>query len=269
MYQQPTRTSSEIEYWQVRAYINLLALIFHGTRKRITMLDRLTCMVFDIDGTLARTNHLIFATFNHVAELHLGRSFTPQEIIGLFGPPEEGAAEKVFGAAMVPRIMDEMCTFYRTRHREMAGAHEGILAVLGLLRRHGIRLAVFTGKGRRTAAITLDELGMTPFFEHVVTGNDVRCFKPSPEGILQVLDTFHVSPRETVMVGDSMADLTAARDAGVTFAAVLWDAYDRQRVLEAKPDVAFSTVREFEIWCTSRLNGGPDGDHQSATHTQQ
>lgn len=219
-------------------------------------LDRLSCVIFDIDGTLARTNKLIFATFNHVAQLHLGRLFTPEEIIGLFGPPEEGAVEKVFGAAMVPRIMDEMCAYYRACHKDMAAAHEGIVAVLALLRNHGIRLAVFTGKGRRTAKITLEELEMMPFFEHVVTGNDVSCFKPSPEGILQVLEAFHVSPRETLMVGDSMSDLTAARDAGVTFAAVLWDAYDHQSVMHANPDFAFSTVGDFDAWCRSRLNGG-------------
>jgi HAD superfamily hydrolase (TIGR01549 family) len=212
-------------------------------------------MIFDIDGTLARTNQLIFATFNHVARLHLGRSFTSQEIIGLFGPPEEGAVEKIFGAAMVPGIMDEMCVFYRAQHRTLAGVHDGILSVLDLLQQHGVRLAVFTGKGRRTTSITLDELGMTSYFEHIVTGNDVRCFKPSGEGIQQVLDTFGVPPRETVMVGDSMADLTAARSAGVPVASVLWDAYDRQRVIEAGPDFMFNTVGEFDTWCRSRVNG--------------
>ena len=65
-----------------------------------------------------------------------------------------------------------------------------------------------------------------------------------------------MSPRETVMVGDSMSDLTAARDAGVTFAAVLWDAYDPRRVMHANPDFAFSTVGDFEAWCRSRLHGG-------------
>jgi pyrophosphatase PpaX len=219
-------------------------------------LDRLSCAIFDIDGTLARTNALIFATFNHVAQLHLGRSFTSQEIIGLFGPPEEGAVEKVFGAALVPSIMDEICAFYRARHKEMAAAHEGMVAVLALLRAHGIRLAVFTGKGRRTTMITLEELAMAPFFEHMVTGNDVHCFKPNPEGIFQVLDLFNVSPRETVMVGDSMSDLSAAREAGVTFAAALWDAYDYERVMRMHPDLVFSTVRDFDVWCRAQLNGG-------------
>jgi HAD superfamily hydrolase (TIGR01509 family) len=199
---------------------------------------------------------LIFATFNHVAQLHLGRTFTPQEIVSHFGPPEEGAAAEIFGAVMVPRVMDEMCAYYRAHHKEMAEVHEGIVPVLAMLRRHGIRLAVFTGKGRRTTLITLEELEMLPFFEHIVTGNDVSSFKPNPEGILQILDTFHASPRETVMVGDSMMDLMAARDAGVGFAAVLWDAYDRSRLLSAHPEFAFSTVGEFEMWCRSRLNGG-------------
>lgn len=220
-------------------------------------LDRLSCMIFDLDGTLAHTNPLIFATFNHVAELHLGRQFAPQEIIAMFGPPEEGAVEKVFGAAMVPRIMDEMCDFYRAHHGRMARAHEGITRVLAALKGHGVRLAVFTGKGRRTTAITLGELGMAEFFEHIVTGNDVEAFKPHPEGILQVLQTFAVSPRETVMVGDSMSDLSAARDAGVTFAAVLWDAYDHRRVIDAQPEYLFRTVNEFEAWCLSHLNGAP------------
>jgi hypothetical protein len=34
---------------------------------------------------------------------------------------------------------------------------------------HGVRLAVFTGKGRRTATITLEELGIAHYFEMVVT----------------------------------------------------------------------------------------------------
>jgi pyrophosphatase PpaX len=215
---------------------------------------RLACMIFDVDGTLARTNDLIFATFNHVAELHLGRSFAPQEIIALFGPPEEGAVEKLFGPTRVPAVMDQMCAYYKAHHKTMAGAHDGLVAVLRLLKQHGVRLAVFTGKGRRTAQITLEELGMAEYFEHIVSGNDVSRFKPHPEGILQVLEKFNVPACDTVMVGDSMSDLVAARGAGVAFAAVLWDAYDRERVLNEKPDMSFSTTEEFEAWCRSCVN---------------
>ena len=56
-----------------------------------------SCIIFDIDGTLSQTNELIFATFNHVAEKYLGRTYTPPEIIGMFGPPEEIAVERLVG----------------------------------------------------------------------------------------------------------------------------------------------------------------------------
>ncbi len=217
--------------------------------------SQLSCVIFDVDGTLTRTNVLIFATFNHLARKHLGREFSPQEIIGLFGPPEEGAVEKMFGRARTPQIMDELCSFYREHHSSMAGLHEGMDEALRILKASGIRLAVFTGKGRRTATITLETLGIVEFFEMVVTGNDVCRHKPDSEGIAQILEAFDVRPEETVMVGDSMADVRASRQAGVTMAAVLWDAYDRQGVLEAGVELVFNTVPAFVDWCRSHGNG--------------
>jgi len=217
--------------------------------------ERLSCAIFDVDGTLASTNELIFATFNHLTRRHLGREYTPAEIISFFGPPEEGAVDAMFGASRTPEIMDELCGFYRDHHSSMARLHEGMDGVLRLLKDHGVRLAVFTGKGRRTAAITLEELGIAHYFEMVVTGNDVVRYKPDPEGISRILSAFGVPPAETIMVGDSMADVRASRQAGVAVAAVLWDAYDRQRVLDAGLDLVFETVPAFMDWCRSRVDG--------------
>ena len=137
----------------------------------------------------------------------------------------------------------------------MARLHDGMDGVLRLLKDHGVRLAVFTGKGRRTANITLEELGIAHYFEMVVTGNDVVRHKPDPEGISRILSAFGVPPGETIMVGDSMADVRASRQAGVAVAAVLWDAYDRQRVLDAGLDLVFETVPAFMDWCRSRVDG--------------
>jgi pyrophosphatase PpaX len=220
--------------------------------------ERPACMVFDMDGTLTHTNELIFASFNHVARKRLGREFSPEEIIGLFGPPEEGAVEKVFGKEHVEDIMDELCAFYRAEHSVRASLHPGMDDVLRLLKQHDVKLAVFTGKGRRTAAITLEVLEIRGYFDLVVTGNDVVRHKPDPEGIFRVLHDLGVAPDRTVMVGDSMADVRASRGAGVCMAAVLWDSYDRERVCRSGADYLFETVPEFLAWCRARVNGaGP------------
>lgn len=213
-----------------------------------------SCVIFDIDGTLTNTNELIFASFNHITQRHLGKTFAPREIIGFFGPPEEGAIERLLGSDQVPAAMDELCMFYKSMHGKMAHLHPGIVDVLTHLRERGIKLAVFTGKGLRTASITLDEFNLTSFFDVVISGNDVENHKPDPEGIQKVISKFSLVPGEVLMVGDSVSDVLASRGAGVKVAAVLWDSYDKDRVLEAKADFVFYHVHEMLEWFRVHTN---------------
>lgn len=218
----------------------------HGATNIRTSLLR--CAIFDIDGTLTRTNELIFASFNHVALRRLGRCFTPEEIVALFGPPEEGAVVKVFGAEAVDEVMDELLSFYASQHSTLASLHAGMEEILASLRSRGVRLAIFTGKGRRTTAITLGALHLAGYFDMIVSGNDVVHHKPHPEGILTVLEAFGVEPAEAVMVGDSMSDVKAARAAGVRIASVLWDCYDCERVRQANAELVFERPDQLLQW---------------------
>jgi HAD superfamily hydrolase (TIGR01549 family) len=214
----------------------------------------LSCVIFDIDGTLTRTNELIFASFNHLAQKYLHRTFLPAEIVALFGPPEEGALAPLFGEENIARIMDELCEFYRDHHHTLAGLHPGIEEVLQFLKSKEIRLAVFTGKGKRTTDITLGALGLAGYFDLVVSGNDVAKHKPDPEGILKVIRTFDLRPHEVLMVGDSLGDIKASRGAGVNMAAVLWDSYDSERVRNAGAEYVFDEVSDLLAWLRTHIN---------------
>ena len=209
------------------------------------------CVIFDIDGTLTRTNDLIFASFNFVAQKYLGRSFAPEEIIALFGPPEEGAILQVFGPERVDVVLEDLLSFYAAHHSAMASAHSGIVEILDFLKCRGTKLAVFTGKGRQTTAITLRALELHEYFDLIVSGNDVTRHKPDPEGIFKVLREFSVSPGQALMVGDSINDVRAARAAGVRIAAVLWDCYDPARMREAQSDYLFERVADLRKWFMS------------------
>jgi HAD superfamily hydrolase (TIGR01509 family) len=206
------------------------------------------CVIFDMDGTLTRTNELIFASFNHVAAKYLGTTMKPPEIISLFGPPEEGGLAKLVGENHATAAMDDLCAFYQENHTMMASLHAGVEEVLHFLRRQGVRQAIFTGKGRRTTAITLDAFNIRSYFDLIVSGTDVNHHKPHPEGIRKVLDALGVPAEETLMVGDSLADIGASRGAGVRIASVLWDSYDRERVMSENPDILFHTVGEMFEW---------------------
>lgn len=214
----------------------------------------LRCVVFDMDGTLTETNRLIFDSFNFIVKKYRGHTMPDHEITALFGPPEEGALARIVDESQLEAAMKEYLEFYRNNHGSLARLIPGMKDVLDDIREKGRYLALFTGKGTHTTSITLEEFGLTEYFDLVVTGNDVREHKPSAEGLRKILRHFHLKPEEVLMVGDAVADVKAAKEAGIPIAAVLWDSYGKDRVLRMKTDHVFHEVKEFRSWLTGKLN---------------
>ena len=84
-------------------------------------LNKFDGIIFDIDGTITATNELIFATFNHITEKHLKRSYSPKEITALFGPTEKVIIKEIM-SENYDEAMDDYHHFYRTNHKKMAKA---------------------------------------------------------------------------------------------------------------------------------------------------
>ena len=192
-------------------------------------MKHLKCIVFDMDGTLAETNQLIYDSFNYIAQKYAGRRYTVPEIIAMFGPPEEDALLNIVAPEQIDDVMKDYLSFYRKHHNQLARIYPGIENILSSIKEHGRMLALFTGKGTPTATITMQEFHIEKHFDYVVTGNDVVKYKPSSEGLFKIMKHFSLQPDEMLMVGDSVSDVKAAHEAGVKIAAVVWDS-----VLEGK-----------------------------------
>jgi len=214
---------------------------------------KLKCIVFDMDGTLTETGRLIFDSFNHIAERYQQRRYQDDEIIRMFGPPEEVALLHIVGEEKIDEAMDEYLRYYRGHHAERARLHRGMKEVLDLVGSRGCKRAIFTGKGIHTTRITLEELGIADLFDYIVTGNDVTNHKPSSEGIRKILGHFSLEPGEALMIGDAVSDVKAAHEAGVKIGVVLWDSYAKERVLAMQTDYVFRTVNELKQWLEEHL----------------
>ncbi len=209
-------------------------------------------IIFDIDGTLTSTNELIFATFNHIAQKYEGRTYSEQEIIAMFGPTEDVILKEKFNGDKFKEVYEEYYKFYRENHPRMADLYPGIVDILIELKQKKIYTSIFTGKGRKTTEITLEILGIKNFFDMIVTGDDVVNHKPSPEGILKFLNEFNLNRDEALMVGDSIADIVAANEAGIDIASVVWDSYAKEDVIKLNP-LHFETVNSFRQWLEGRI----------------
>jgi HAD superfamily hydrolase (TIGR01509 family) len=207
------------------------------------MKSRFKGIIFDVDGTLTFTNQLIFDSFNHITKKYLGKSYSDDEIIALFGPTEDV-------------ILKEMCkdeyenarkdyyAYYKNNH-DIARLYDGIKDLIIEINKAGILLSIFTGKGRTSALITLDELGLTDYFDMIVSGDDVENHKPSPEGILMFLDKHNFNPKNVLMIGDAPSDIIAARECGVEIGSVVWDTYAEDEVRKLNSKNLFHSVDEL------------------------
>lgn len=201
-------------------------------------------IIFDVDGTLAETHELIFASFNHVAEKYLSKRLTNEEIVALFGPTED-VILKEWMKNDYESARKDYFDFYESKHAEMAEIFPGLIEAIRYIKEKKIPLGIFTGKGRDSATITLKSIGLYDQFDLILSGDDVEEHKPSPEGINRFIEKFNLRPDRVLMVGDAIHDVMASESAGVKCALVLWDEYSRNRCKECKTDYRFYSVEEF------------------------
>jgi HAD superfamily hydrolase (TIGR01549 family) len=208
-------------------------------------------IIFDIDGTLTSTNELIFASFNFITQKYLGRKYSADEIINLFGPTEDRILEDMCGENF-EQAKKEYYDFYDENHH-MADLYPGIEDILSKLKNNGILLSIYTGKGRKAAVITLKKLNIHDYFDLIITGDDVVNHKPSGEGITNFTEKFKLEANQVLMIGDAPADVKAARAAGVKIASVLWDSYSKEKVLQLNSDFIFHSVEELKKFLLSNI----------------
>jgi HAD superfamily hydrolase (TIGR01549 family) len=200
-------------------------------------------IIFDIDGTLTSTFELIFASFNYVMNKYLDKNFSNDEIVGLFGPTEDKILEDLCGGNS-EKAKEDYYRFYAENHH-MADLYPGIKELLEYIKSKGVYLSIYTGKGRKAATITLKKLEIFDYFDLMITGDEVKEHKPSPEGIELFIKKFNLSKNEVLMIGDAPSDVKAARAAGVDAASVLWDSYSKDEVIKLNSDYLFDSVEEL------------------------
>lgn len=78
-----------------------------------------------------------------------------------------------------------------------------------------VKLAIFSLNTRSTIIKSLQLAGIADKFEFYVGREDVRAWKPEPEGLFKIRDYFQVLNKDMIYFGDLKTDLLAGEKAGV------------------------------------------------------
>jgi len=76
-------------------------------------------------------------------------------------------------------------------------------------------LTVFSLNTRRTIKESLDIAGITDKITFTIGREDVRKWKPEPEGLFRIKERFNVSTKEMIFFGDMEKDIDAGKAAGI------------------------------------------------------
>jgi pyrophosphatase PpaX len=116
-------------------------------------------VIFDLDGTLGETLPVCFEAFRTVLRRFNGEEHTDAAIRAMFGPTEEGILLRRVPHAGHAAV-DAYLEAYRNLHSRVPEPFDGIRDLLATLDDRNVRMAVVTGKGAGSAAISLDVWGL-------------------------------------------------------------------------------------------------------------
>jgi phosphoglycolate phosphatase-like HAD superfamily hydrolase len=209
-------------------------------------------VIFDLDGTLANTLPLCILAFRQSVEPLINRTLSDAEIIACFGPSEEGTI-----MALAPDHYEKgvaaYLSFYQQLHKMCAAPFDGVTTLLQKLKSKGVRIAMVTGKGKHSTAISLQQFQLTHYFELIETGSPNGPRKA--EGIQQVINEWgHIATNEIIYVGDAPGDITASRKAGIPVVAAAWaDTAEPEKLMASAPDEIFYSIGDFTEWLCRKI----------------
>lgn len=97
---------------------------------------------------------------------------------------------------------------------------EGTFEALGVLKKQEKKICLISAKRRAAMDVMLKSHELDGYVDFSVSGDDVRNYKPDPEGIMRAMDYFCAPPNKVVFIGDSLHDMGAAANAKIDFIGV-------------------------------------------------
>ena len=105
-------------------------------------------------------------------------------------------------------------------NEDRAQPYEGAVESLRTVHAAGLHTAVVTNKQHRFADALLERLGLAEWVDVVIGGDTCARRKPDPQPLLFACESLGIAPSESMMVGDSVNDVQAARAAGIPIVCV-------------------------------------------------
>ena len=178
---------------------------------------RFRAVVFDLDGTLIDSAPDIADALNMVLA-DLGRIALRETVVrDMVGSGWAGLLERVLdmtGGAPdqgLDWVVERFRGYYVPRSTRLSSLYPTAMETVQLLHGQGIKLGICTNKRQEATDVVVENFGLRRFMDSVIGGDTTGAMKPDPRHLGAVLTELGVDGSASLMVGDSKADVEAAR----------------------------------------------------------
>ncbi|MDP3331658.1 MAG: HAD-IA family hydrolase [Methylococcaceae bacterium] len=186
---------------------------------------KLSCVLFDLDGTLVDTAPDLISCLNHALTQHGYADVAPETVKPFIS---YGAAAMIrasvpeHDARLMTDILATMLDHYQDNIAEHTVFFPGMQNTLAAIEERGLKWGVVTNKRERFTNPLMDALKLTHRAACIISGDTTANPKPHPEPMLTACRQAGVNPQQCVYIGDAEHDIIAGISAQMKTLAALY-----------------------------------------------
>jgi len=214
---------------------------------------RCDIIFFDLDGTLVDSRQDITDAVNRTRKaLGISGEKTLSEVHSYIGGGLRETVRRAIGEAESASSDEEQIEKALVLFRDFYSANPVVKTFLyprvkkTLADMPSITKAVLTNKDRAIALDVLTGLGIKNYFSEIIGGDSERTRKPSPDGIINTLKKYAISPEHALIVGDMDIDIITGKAAGIKTCGVTYGIGKKEDILKSEPDYIIASFGDIQ-----------------------
>ncbi|MDD3171401.1 MAG: HAD family hydrolase [Bacilli bacterium] len=212
--------------------------------------NRYKYVIFDLDGTLLNTIEDITDALN-IAFLKNGfKPYTIQDVKYFVGSGVDTLVKRSLDKRSISsKYYESVKNIYLDEYmkcqRNKTRPYEGIIDLLEILKREGIRMAVVSNKPQIDTAKVVYHFFGKGIFDVIIGAKEGMPLKPNPEVIYEVMAILGADNHNTLYVGDSDIDMKTALNANLRSAGCTWGFRTMMELVENKASYIVNSPLEI------------------------
>ena len=216
---------------------------------------KINTIIFDLDGTLVYFKIDFLSARREVIQklysvgIPKQLVYSNQKILTIVRIAEKYFRSKEMKLEQIESLkkqIEKIITKYEMDGAKRTSLLPGVKELLRSLKNNNYKIGLFTLENQETTNYILNNFQIKPYFDAVVTRDDVENYKPDPEHLNAVLNELQVSANEIIVVGDNPVDLECAKQINAVAVARYSERHTKIELKKAGADFIIKNLWELE-----------------------